>query len=66
MAGEPLKLIVGLGNPGHRVRAHASQRRLLVRGRAGARVTAATFRSEPRHRGELARVAHRRRASCGC
>ena len=28
----PLKLIVGLGNPGRRIRAHAPQRRLLARG----------------------------------
>ena len=37
----PLKLIVGLGNPGRGVRAHAPQRRLLVRRPAGARAPAA-------------------------
>ena len=31
VTGLPLKLVVGLGNPGRRVRAHAAQRGLLVR-----------------------------------
>ena len=55
MAGEPLKLIVGLGNPGTeyaRTRHNAGFQFLDEL----ARRHGALFRSEPRHRAEVARV----------
>jgi PTH1 family peptidyl-tRNA hydrolase len=55
MAGEPLKLIVGLGNPGTeyaRTRHNAGFQFLDEL----ARRSGAVFRSEPRHRAELARA----------
>jgi peptidyl-tRNA hydrolase, PTH1 family len=55
MAGEPLKLIVGLGNPGTeyaRTRHNAGFQLLDEL----ARRHGAVFRSEPRHRAELARA----------
>jgi PTH1 family peptidyl-tRNA hydrolase len=55
MAGEPLRLIVGLGNPGTeyaRTRHNAGFQLLDEL----ARRHGATFRSEPRHRAELARA----------
>ena len=55
MAGEPLKLIVGLGNPGTeyaRTRHNAGFQFLDEL----ARRCGAVFRSEPRHRAELARA----------
>ncbi len=55
MAGEPLKLIIGLGNPGTeyaRTRHNAGFQ--LVEELASRH--GATFRSEPRHRAELARA----------
>ncbi len=56
MAGTPLKLIVGLGNPDAGVLAHASQRWasglwMSWRGSMGG-----SFRRESKHQGELARV----------
>ena len=55
MAGEPLKLIVGLGNPGteySRSRHNAGFQFVDELGRRHG----AVFRSEPRHRAELARA----------
>src|SRR5690242_5870502 len=55
MAGEPLKLIVGLGNPGTeyaRTRHNAGFQFVDELAQRGG----AVFRSEPRHRAELARA----------
>ena len=56
----PLQIIVGLGNPGAEHAAHASQRGLLVRRRAGAPAWRARFAANARYHGEICRVTHRR------
>jgi PTH1 family peptidyl-tRNA hydrolase len=55
MAGEPLKLIVGLGNPGTEY-AHTRHNAGFHLVDELAQRYGATFRSEPRHRAELARA----------
>src|ERR1700730_7449187 len=55
MAGEPLRLIVGLGNPGTEYARTRHNAHFPFAGEL-ARRHGATFRSEPRHRAELART----------